>query len=36
MRLLKSPQQPRWSTPAQILLAEREPFVEWQPYLKAG
>jgi 5-methylcytosine-specific restriction endonuclease McrA len=36
MRLLRTPQQPRWTTPAQILLAEREPFSEWQPYLKAG
>jgi 5-methylcytosine-specific restriction endonuclease McrA len=36
MRLLRLPQRPRWTTPAQILLAEREPFVEWHPYLKAG
>jgi 5-methylcytosine-specific restriction endonuclease McrA len=36
MRLLRMPQQPRWTTPAQILLAEREPFSEWQPFLKAG
>ncbi len=36
MRLLRMPQKPRWTTPAQILMAEREPFSEWQPYLKAG
>ncbi len=36
MRLMRQPQKPRWTTPAQILLAEREPFEEWQPYLKAG
>jgi HNH endonuclease len=36
MNLLRTPQKPRWSTPAQILLAERQPFDEWQPYLKAG
>jgi 5-methylcytosine-specific restriction endonuclease McrA len=36
MRLMRQPQKPRWTTPAQILMAEREPFSEWQPYLKAG
>jgi 5-methylcytosine-specific restriction endonuclease McrA len=36
MRLMRPPQKPRWTTPAQILMAEREPFSEWQPYLKAG
>jgi hypothetical protein len=36
MRLLRTPQQPRWSTTAHILLAAREPFEEWQPFLKAG
>ncbi|HMJ12153.1 MAG TPA: HNH endonuclease [Polyangiaceae bacterium] len=36
MRLLRTPQQPRWSTTAHILLAAREPFDEWQPFLKTG
>ncbi len=36
MHLLKVPQKPRWTTTAQILLAEREPFSEWEPFLKAG
>ncbi|MBK7578805.1 MAG: HNH endonuclease [Myxococcales bacterium] len=36
MTLLRRPQKPRWTTPAQILLVEREPFSEWQPYLAAG
>lgn len=36
MRLLRVPQRPRWSTPAQILMAEREPLEEWEPYLAAG
>jgi len=36
MILLRRPQRPRWSTPAQILMAEREPLEEWEPYLKAG
>ena len=36
MRLLRSPIKPRWSTPTQILLGEREPLSEWHPYLKAG
>lgn len=36
MALLRRPQKPRWTTPAQILLAEREPFSEWEPYLATG
>ncbi len=36
MTLLRRPQKPRWTTPAQILMAEREPFSEWQPYLATG
>jgi hypothetical protein len=36
MRLLCQPQRPRWSTSAQILLSLREPYSEWQPFLKAG
>jgi hypothetical protein len=36
MLLLRKPQKPRWSTAAHILLAAREPYTEWQPFLKAG
>lgn len=36
MRLLRQPVKPRWSTTAHILLATREPFTEWQPFLQAG
>ncbi len=36
MRLLRTPHKPRWSTTAHILMATREPFMEWQPFLKAG
>lgn len=36
MVLMRRPQKPRWTTPAQILLAEREPFSEWEPYLLTG
>jgi 5-methylcytosine-specific restriction endonuclease McrA len=36
MRLLRVPHKPRWSTSAQILLNLREPYLEWQPFLKAG
>ena len=36
MKLLKEPKRPRWSTATQILLVMREPFEEWQPFLKAG
>ncbi|HEY4107322.1 MAG TPA: HNH endonuclease, partial [Polyangiaceae bacterium] len=36
MNLLTEPKRPRWSTAKQILLVMREPFEEWQPFLKAG
>lgn len=36
MRLLRAPHKPRWSASAQILLSLREPYHEWQPFLKAG
>ena len=36
MHLLKEPKRPRWSTAKQILMLMREPFEEWQPFLKAG
>ncbi|HEY3233097.1 MAG TPA: HNH endonuclease [Polyangiaceae bacterium] len=36
MTLLRHPQQPRWSMSAHILMAAREPCLEWQPFLKAG
>jgi 5-methylcytosine-specific restriction endonuclease McrA len=36
MCLLRTPQKPRWSTAAHILLAARESYLEWQPFLKAG
>jgi 5-methylcytosine-specific restriction endonuclease McrA len=36
MALLKPPARPRWSTATQILHLMREPFDEWQPFLKAG
>jgi 5-methylcytosine-specific restriction endonuclease McrA len=36
MDLLRPPRQPRWTTAAHILLAAREPFREWHPFLKAG
>lgn len=36
MKLLRTPTKPRWSTTAHILLSMREPFSEWQPFLKAG
>jgi 5-methylcytosine-specific restriction endonuclease McrA len=36
MALLRSPQRPRWTTATQILLVMRQPFEEWQPFLKAG
>ena len=36
MKLLKEPKRPRWSTATQILMGMREPFEEWQPFLKAG
>ena len=36
MKLLKEPKRPRWSTAKQISMVMREPFEEWQPFLKAG
>jgi 5-methylcytosine-specific restriction endonuclease McrA len=36
MRLLRQPQKPRWSTTAHILLATRDPFEEWHPFLQTG
>lgn len=36
MHLLKRPHKPRWSTTAQILLTEKRPYSEWEPYLAAG
>lgn len=36
MKLLKEPHRPRWSTAKQISMVMREPFVEWEPFLKAG
>jgi hypothetical protein len=36
MKLLNEPKRPRWSTARQILMVMREPFAEWQPFLKAG
>jgi HNH endonuclease len=36
MALLRAPHRPRWSTATQILLVMRQPFEEWQPFLKAG
>jgi hypothetical protein len=36
MKLLNEPKRPRWSTAKQILMVMREPFEEWQPFLKAG
>jgi 5-methylcytosine-specific restriction endonuclease McrA len=36
MRLLRAPVRPRWTTTALILLEAREPFKEWEPFLKAG
>ena len=36
MSLLKEPKRPRWSTAKQISMVMREPFEEWQPFLKAG
>jgi 5-methylcytosine-specific restriction endonuclease McrA len=36
MCLMRPPRRPHWSTTAQILLAERQPFSEWEPFLKAG
>ncbi|HVY49894.1 MAG TPA: HNH endonuclease [Minicystis sp.] len=36
MSLLRKPTRPRWSTSTQILLGAAHPFVEWEPFLKAG
>jgi 5-methylcytosine-specific restriction endonuclease McrA len=36
MRLLGKPLTPRWSTAAQILLGQPEPYEEWVPFLRAG
>jgi 5-methylcytosine-specific restriction endonuclease McrA len=36
MKLLNEPKRPRWSTAKQILMVMREPFAEWQPFLKAS
>ena len=36
MRLMRSPIRPRWTTTAQILLEAREPFKEWEAFLKTG
>jgi 5-methylcytosine-specific restriction endonuclease McrA len=33
MPLLSTPQRPRWSTAAQILMSTKVPFREWQPFL---
>ncbi|MFO0663779.1 MAG: HNH endonuclease [Polyangiaceae bacterium] len=36
MHLLRKPFRPRWSFVAQILLSERQPFKEWEPFVKTG
>jgi 5-methylcytosine-specific restriction endonuclease McrA len=36
MALLRPPHIPRWSTATQILLVARQPYVQWEPFLKAG
>ena len=36
MALLRAPQRPRWSPTAHLLMAVREAYTEWQPFLKAG
>jgi 5-methylcytosine-specific restriction endonuclease McrA len=36
MALLRPPHVPRWSTATQILLVARQPYQEWEPFLKAG
>jgi 5-methylcytosine-specific restriction endonuclease McrA len=33
MPLLSTPERPRWSTAAQILMTTQAPFSEWQPFL---
>ena len=36
MVLRSRPRKPHWTTTAQILMAQREPFSEWEPFLKAS
>ncbi len=36
MRLLRAPRRPHWSTTKHILLSQREPYSEWEPFLQAG
>jgi 5-methylcytosine-specific restriction endonuclease McrA len=36
MRLLRAPFPPTWSTTHHILLATKEPYAEWQRFMKAG
>lgn len=36
MNLLRTPHVPKWSTATQILLVTRQPYSEWEPFLKAG
>ncbi len=36
MRLLRRPRKPRWSTTAQILLTQKRPYSEWEPFLATG
>lgn len=36
MHLLDKPRKPRWSTTTHILMSMREPYEEWEPFLKAG
>jgi 5-methylcytosine-specific restriction endonuclease McrA len=36
MMLLRTPHVPKWSTATQILLVTREPYRQWEPFLKAG
>jgi 5-methylcytosine-specific restriction endonuclease McrA len=36
MALLRQPHIPRWSTATQILLVARQPYEQWEQFLKAG
>lgn len=36
MCLLRRPHEPHWSTSTHILMATREPYAEWQPFLRAS
>ncbi len=36
MALLQRPHEPHWSRAAHILMATREPYEEWQPFLRAS